>query len=221
MARGRMLDRSIKMSKKIAKTSMAGQWLYFRMLPFTDDHGRTHGDPEDIKAEILPKEAMSEKKIRTLLIELHGNELILWADDQVCEFVDWHDHQTLKGRPANSKFPEYQAVTEKGVKRLVKVDKETNETGSLSSLPLSSASKVYKDIQGLELTIEEYQKLVTNHDKESVDSVLMAMENHKGLPKKYVDAYKTASAWLKRRASKSPDQPVDKLKQTTIEDLKR
>ena len=199
MARGRMLDRSIKLSKKIARTSMGGQWLYFRMLPFTDDHGKTYGDIEDIKAEILPKEKVTPAKILALLSELHDNNLILWADGEVSEFVDWHDHQTLKGRPANSEFPDYQEVTGKGRKRLEKVEKETDETGSLSSSSSSLVVNIYKDIQGLKLTQEEYDKLVSKFDKAMVDDVLDAMDNYKGLGKKYRSAYSTANNWCKRR----------------------
>lgn len=197
-----MLDRSIKLSKKISKTSMAGQWLYFRMLPFTDDHARTYGDVEDIMAEILPKEKTSENKIRSLLSELHKNELILWDDGEVVEFIDWHNHQTLKGRPANSQFPEYQEVTGKGEKRLEKVEKESDETGSLSSPSSSLLVNIYKDIQGLILTEDEYNKLLETHDKYQIAEVLEAMENYKGLSKKYVSAYKTANNWLRMRKAK-------------------
>ena len=203
MARGRMLDRSIKLSKKIANSSMAAQWLYFRMLPFTDDHGKTHGDIDDIKAEILPKEKIATSRISTLLSELHGNNLILWADGEVCEFVDWHDHQTLKGRPANSEFPDYQGVTGKGQERFEKVEKDNERIDSLSSSSTSLLVNIYKDIQGLKLTKEEYDKLVSKFGKPMVDDVIEAMENYKGLGKKYVSAYSTANNWCKRRSENS------------------
>lgn len=202
-----MLDRPIALSKKIAKTSLLGQWLYFRMLPFTDDHGKTHGDVDDIVAEMLPKEKIQKKitenKIRLLLIELHNNELLLWADGEVTEFVDWKNHQTLKGRPANSLFPDYQEVTGKGGERLEKIEKELIPS---TSLPLTSTSKereserekIHSNIQGLILSTDEYDKLLSDYSKAEVDDVLQAMENYKGLSKKYISAYKTASNWLKR-----------------------
>jgi len=200
-----MLDRSIKLSKKIAKTSMAGQWLYFRMLPFTDDHGKTFGDVEDIKAEILPKENVTEKKISSLLSELHNNELILWADGEVSQFVDWHNHQSLKGRPSNSQFPDYQRLTGKGLERLEKVEKETDETPSLSSSSTSLVVNIYKDIQGLKLTQDEFDKLVDKYSTQEVLDIIEAMENYKGLSKKYVSAYKTAGNWIKMRRDKNKE----------------
>jgi hypothetical protein len=203
MARGRMLDRSIKLSKKIANTSMAGQWLYFRMLPFTDDHGKTFGDVEDIRAEILPKEKITDKKISSLLSELHNNELILWADGEVSQFVDWNEHQSLKGRPANSQFPDYQEVTGKGQKRLEKVEKETDENDSLSSSSTSLVVNIYKDIQGLILTKEDFDSLVSKYSEQEVLDIIEAMENYKGLSKKYVSAYRTAGNWIKLRRDKN------------------
>jgi hypothetical protein len=203
MARGRMLDRTIKLSKKIANTSMAGQWLYFRMLPFTDDHGKTFGDVEDIRAEILPKEKITDKKISSLLSELHNNELILWADGEVSQFVDWNEHQSLKGRPANSQFPDYQEVTGKGQKRLEKVEKETDENDSLSSSSTSLVVNIYKDIQGLILTKEDFDSLVSKYSEQEVLDIIEAMENYKGLSKKYVSAYRTAGNWIKLRRDKN------------------
>lgn len=203
MARGRMLDRTIKLSKKIANTSMAGQWLYFRMLPFTDDHGKTFGDVEDIRAEILPKEKITDKKIASLLSELHNNELILWADGEVSQFVDWNEHQSLKGRPANSQFPDYQEVTGKGQKRLEKVEKETDENDSLSSSSTSLVVNIYKDIQGLILTKEDFDSLVSKYSEQEVLDIIEAMENYKGLSKKYVSAYRTAGNWIKLRRDKN------------------
>jgi hypothetical protein len=137
----------------------------------------------------------------------------LWADGEVSEFVDWNEHQTLKGRPQNSQFPDYQEVTGKGQKRFEKVKKETDETGSLSSPSTSLLVNIYKDIQGLKLTIEEFDKLREVYSEDEVLDVIEAMENYKGLSKKYVSAYKTAGNWLRMRKSKEveSDRPISTL----------
>lgn len=209
MARGRMLDRSIKLSKKIAKTSRDGQWLYFRMLPFTDDHGKTFGDAEDIHAEILPKEKISLRKIETLLNELHLHDLVKWDKNLVTVFVDWSSHQSLKGRPANSQFPDYQEVTGKDQERSGKVEKDSERIASLSSLPFSSKNKdrgsggkekIYRKIQHLELTQPEYDKLIAVYSASDIGDILDDMENWGKLNTKK-SAYLTALKWLKKRES--------------------
>jgi DNA replication protein DnaD len=57
---------------------------------------------------------------------------------------------------------------------------------------------IYRRVQHLELTEDEYQKLATKYTKSEIDDVLDQMENYVGL-KKYKSAYLTASNWLKRR----------------------
>lgn len=49
-----------------------------------------------------------------------------------------------------------------------------------------------------QLTIEECQKLLKEFPEESIKSKLDAMENYKGLQKKYVSVYRTLLAWLKK-----------------------
>jgi hypothetical protein len=129
--------------------------------------------------------------------------LILWADGEVSQFVDWNEHQSLKGRPANSQFPDYQEVTGKGQKRLEKVEKETDENDSLSSSSTSLVVNIYKDIQGLILTKEDFDSLVSKYSEQEVLDIIEAMENYKGLSKKYVSAYRTAGNWIKLRRDKN------------------
>ncbi|MBT7350804.1 hypothetical protein HN803_08585 [candidate division WWE3 bacterium] len=97
------------------------------MLPFTDDQGRTHGDVADIKAEILPKECVTEDQLNTLLKELHEIELVVWEPGVFTEYYKWKKFQILRGRPANTLFPDFQEDTGKGEKSL-----ESSERSEMS-----------------------------------------------------------------------------------------
>lgn len=64
------------------------------------------------------------------------------------------------------------------------------------------------------ITTEECEKLLKTNTKKEIDDVLQAMENYKGLEKKYKVAYLTISTWLKRRketplVSKTPQNPIN------------
>lgn len=52
-----------------------------------------------------------------------------------------------------------------------------------------------------QLTDKEAQSLVTKYSSSQIYEVLLAMENHKSLSKKYRSVYLTLNNWLKRRAS--------------------
>ena len=44
MAKGRMINRSIATDSKFNILGIQAQWLFMRMLPFMDDHGRITGN---------------------------------------------------------------------------------------------------------------------------------------------------------------------------------
>ena len=55
MAKGRMIIRTIATDKKFNNLSVEAQWLYMRMLPFMDDHGRITGDLFELKYQVITK----------------------------------------------------------------------------------------------------------------------------------------------------------------------
>lgn len=78
MARGRMIDKRISMSKKIGHISDSARVLYFMLYPHLDCEGRVaFEDIEDLKDEIIPKfKGWTLKKIGKVLNELADIELI-------------------------------------------------------------------------------------------------------------------------------------------------
>ena len=78
MARGRMIDKRIGMSKKLGRISDKAKVLWFMLYPHLDCEGRiTFDDLEDLKDEIIPKfKSWSPKKIGDTLNELADIGLI-------------------------------------------------------------------------------------------------------------------------------------------------
>lgn len=189
MARGRMIDRAISTSKKFAKTSIKAQWLYMRILPFTDDHGRVSGDVWDIKHQALPAQKISEGEIEKLLIELHDVGLIKYAQGHVVQFERWDKHQTIGHRPAESKFPEYQAVTGIAQERSEKVTNDTNNIieynlikSKLSKQNFETFWLEYPKKVGKKIALNSWMKI----DQDNFDAIMTALK-----------AYKKTDQWKK------------------------
>jgi hypothetical protein len=62
---------------------------------------------------------------------------------------------------------------------------------------------IYRRVQHLEFTQEDFEKLLVKYSQVEIDDVLDAMENWAGL-KKYKSAYLTANSWLKRSKAEKP-----------------
>lgn len=203
MAKGRMINRTIATSRKINQCNRTTQWFYFRLMPFVDDEGRLPGDLFALKNFCFPAEALSEDECRKYLSQLHDVRLINFAEGSVIELLGFMDNQKIGHRPAKSLYPEYQEVTGKGEERS---ERFAEVKPALSSINLTSIKNIYKDIQGLKLTRYEFDSLVTKYSEQEVLDIIEAMENYKGLSKKYVSAYRTAGNWIKMRRDKKPDE---------------
>ena len=206
-----MINRTIAMSRKLAKCNRTEQWFYFRLVPFADDYGRLPGDLFALKGMCFPHERLSENESLKFLNKLHEVGLVKFEEGKVVQFTAFLDNQKIGHKPANSLYPEYQAVTGIGLERSVKVGKNDDLCEpALSSIKLDSKNKknvldtTYRDIQGLILTNDENEKLLANYEQFEIDDVLDAMDNYNGLNKKYRSAYKTALNWLKRRKENEP-----------------
>lgn len=109
MARGRMIDKRISMSKKLGRVSDKARTLYFMIYPHLDRDGRiAFDDLDDLKVEIIPYfKDWNTKKIADSLNELAGIRLIiLYPDDKkiAMEFIRFEDFQDLRyDREAKSK----------------------------------------------------------------------------------------------------------------------
>ncbi len=71
MARGRMIDKRISKSKKLAALKHdRSRVIYFMIYPHLDVEGKFTGDPDEIKEDCCPKLKYSLRKIAESIIEL-------------------------------------------------------------------------------------------------------------------------------------------------------
>jgi len=111
MARGRMIDKRVGMSKKLGKIPDKAKVLWFMIYPHLDKEGRIKFDDlEDLKDEIIPKfKNWPLKKLGNSLNELANIGLIrLYPNENAIaiQFKRFKDFQTIRNdREADSKIP--------------------------------------------------------------------------------------------------------------------
>jgi len=110
LARGRMLDKRISMSKKLGRVSDKAARLWFMILPHLDREGRiAFDDLEDLSIEIIPWLKWKQSSIETALNELADSGLIILYPNKnqiAIQYTKFHDFQSglHKEREAESKI---------------------------------------------------------------------------------------------------------------------
>ena len=124
MARGRMIDKRISKSKKLAALKHdRSRMLYFMILPHLDCEGRYSGDPEDIKEDCVPKLIFPLKKIAESVVDMANVGLLVLFEhknEAFIQFTRFSDFQLgiRKDREAPSSIPPPQKIqTNSGVPR--------------------------------------------------------------------------------------------------------
>ena len=111
MAKTRMLHKKISVSLQVNRLTLPAKLLFTWMIPHADDEGKMKGDPEFIKATVVPMVKWSFKKVREYLEEMQDKGLIYyWQENNewLIEFIKWNDHQTIrKDRLIPSNLPSY------------------------------------------------------------------------------------------------------------------
>lgn len=110
MANKRMLSKSISTSIKVNSVDEFSQLLFTWMIPHTDDFGRMDGEPEVVKALVMPMTRRSIKDFIKSLVSLASIGLIDWYfsdGKKVIEIVNADEHQSnLVGKRTKSRFPD-------------------------------------------------------------------------------------------------------------------
>ena len=99
MARGRMIDKVITLSKKINAVSEGAENLYYRIYPHTDDFGLFHADPKILKGQIYTLRSISVATIGKRLdelIEIGLVKIYQSNNERYLEIVDFEKHQTFR-----------------------------------------------------------------------------------------------------------------------------
>lgn len=140
MARGRMIDKRIAKSKKLAALKHdRSRVLYFMILPHLDVDGKFTGDPEEIKEDCCPKLKYSILKIAESIIEL--------ADFGLLKLYE------VDGRPfiKYTKFNDFQFGIRKDKEAPSRIpDSVQTKDGPTPSLYLSLSLKLRKEGKGIE-----------------------------------------------------------------------
>lgn len=117
MARGRMIDKRIGKSKKLAKLKHdMSRVLYFMILPHLDCEGRYSGDPEDIKEDCCPKLRYSIRRIAESIIELANVGLLTLYENGETPYIEYTKYDSFqilrKDRESPSSIPSPQETLE-------------------------------------------------------------------------------------------------------------
>ncbi len=99
MAKARMLHKKISVSSQVNKLSTPAELLFSWAFSHADDDGRLKGDPESVKATVVPMKKWSVRLIKKYLEEMVKAGLIhYWSVDNewFIEFVKWREHQQIR-----------------------------------------------------------------------------------------------------------------------------
>ena len=113
MATRRMLHNKISTSLQVNRLSLEAQLLFTWLISHADDEGRLKGEPEYVKATVVPmKESWTFKDVAGYLDEIKEQGLIYYwqdSDRMVIQFVKWDEHQLIRSdRFKPSPLPPYQ-----------------------------------------------------------------------------------------------------------------
>ena len=107
MALRRMLNKSISLSAQVNQLSDAAEILFTWAIPHFDDEGRMRGEPNFVKAAVVPLKKWTERKIIRLIDEIITARLWdVYKSDGVTiiQGVKWYRHQRIqpsKFRPSD------------------------------------------------------------------------------------------------------------------------
>lgn len=108
-ARARMVSWMISEGQRV--NGLSGPWpmlLYTWLIPHADNLGRFHGEPEQIKALVLPRRRdVTAEMVESWLLELSMANLIYWYEVAGMRYLqfpdkDWARHQKLSGNMRRS-----------------------------------------------------------------------------------------------------------------------
>lgn len=201
MARGRMINKRISISKKLAslKTDSA-RLLYFMCYPHTDIKGRLEADAPYIRSVCIPRLNWTDKKINACLRDLYRVRLILLYElnsNTYMEFTRFKEFQTLReDRESKSEIPS--PPTE-----LLQNSSETPAEVKLSKVNISKDKIRFLDF--VLLTEKEHKKLLDKLGKDKTKDMIERLNNYIGSQgKKYKSHYFTILSWDRKNIEEEP-----------------
>lgn len=160
MAKARMLHKKISVSVQVNRLTLPCRLLFTWMIPHADDEGRMKGDPEFIKATVVPMVKWSFKKIQEYLEEMKDKGLIYYwqeNDERFIEFIKWKEHQYIqKDRFKSSDLPSFHKETGNKLEtNCIQADETSSPQANISE---SNSSEVNKsEINEISLADKSYK----------------------------------------------------------------
>jgi len=169
MARGRMIDKVVILSKKVNAVSEGAENLYYRVNISADDYGRYHAEPEILKGQIYTLRKIRLAEIFRRVDELWGIELIkMYAvnGEKYLEIIDFEKHQTFKSdRPKKAECPEPKGYLKRGSGIQVEPDGiQVDTDGGLSKVNLREDKLREGKLFGLPSVSEQSEVTVGNKE---------------------------------------------------------
>ncbi len=137
MARGRMIDKVIILSKKLNAVSEGAENLYYRIYVNTDDFGIFHADPKILKGQIYTLRRISvtaiEKRLNEL-IDIILVKIFINNGEEYLEIVDFKKHQTFrKDYKRKHEYPTPSADSYKSVRNRTESPTKLNQDNTKES----------------------------------------------------------------------------------------
>ena len=160
MARGRMINRGVSTDSKFnSLKEYPDQWLYMRMLPFMDDHGRLTGNLFELKYQTIPSSSLSESKIRESLDNIASAKLIRWVENVTIQFLGFRKNQKIGHKPADSIYLPITEDTAKDQQRSTKLVKDANNISKYNSIKVKEKKEKYRARpKSVEMVIEFFKE---------------------------------------------------------------
>ncbi len=161
MAKARMLHGSISRSIQVNKLCLPARLLFSWMIAHADDEGRIKGDPDYIRATVVPMTKWSSNNIKNYLEQIREIGLIYyWTDNDewFVEFVKWRDYQSIKSdRFKPSKLPSFnkEIGNKMDTARIQNIDKLFPQANKVQTKEKKSNSDEYNPFADLNIRDEE------------------------------------------------------------------
>jgi len=217
VASKRMVSRRSAISKKIARISWQADALYHRTLAFLDDAGRMTADPEDYRAQVIPKgkhgKAVPKSQIERVIQELFEVGLIGLCDcpkGRCMEYTDFSKFNIIR----SDRDPQVECKEPVGFQWMTGNDKACNDTPNLREVNLKEGkgreeppppafqqliNKV-REIRGWDFTTEQdvkfFEALLANHSEDLIFKAVEDLRVYQEKPvKKYTNLHATLRNW--------------------------
>lgn len=219
--KGRMLNKDVSNSKKLAKLSPEACVLFFMIIPQLDSHGKMNGGIGYIKDEVCPRiPYLTMDNIPALLTEITEHTNTKWFEvDGRCYIHSTNfltEHQTLDPKKlGRDLLPNYSGVSQEIVPHEEEVKDQEEVEGEGDIYPPTDGKWRYAD--HVMMTVVEHEKLCSRFGHDNARAMIDKLDAYKGSKgKKYKSDYHAILTWVADEVMKNPPAPTPKKKEVAL-----